>query len=103
MPENVGCTERLTGSARHDPSASRVVVSIADHGIGISPEDQKKLFSTFSRIRRPETENISGTGLGLYVVKGMVENMNGEVWLESVIKEGTTFFFTLPTSNEVGT
>ena len=66
-------------SARSDPDKQRVVWSITDQGIGIAPEDQDRLFAPFHRIQRPETENISGVGLGLYIVKGLVELMHGEL------------------------
>ena len=72
-------------------------VAVADQGIGIAPEDQERIFGTFERISQPETENIRGTGLGLYIVKELVERMGGEVWLESARGEGAIFFFSLPT------
>lgn len=87
----------VTLSAWHEPDTGRVVVSVADTGIGIAPEDQGHLFSTFHRIQRPETTGIRGTGLGLYIVKSLVEMMGGGIWLESRVNEGTTFFFAVPT------
>lgn len=83
-------------SARHKPEQGYVEVSVEDQGIGISPKDQENLFTTFHRIRRPETEGIRGTGLGMYIVKELVELMQGEVWLKSELNAGTTFFFSLP-------
>lgn len=83
--------------AHHEPALERVVVSVTDSGIGIAPEDVEHLFSTFHRIRRPETETIRGTGLGLYIVKALVELMGGEVWLRSRVNRGTSFYFSLPT------
>ncbi len=77
-----------------------MVVSVTDQGIGISPEDSERLFTTFHRIRRPETDKIRGTGLGLYIVRALVELMGGEVWLESRIHEGTTFYFSLPSKTQ---
>ena len=88
----------ITVSARHEAERDRVLAEVADQGIGIAAEDQKQLFSTFYRIRRPETEKIKGTGLGLNIVKGLVEMMNGEVWVESELNKGTSFFFTIPTT-----
>jgi signal transduction histidine kinase len=90
----------ITISARHEPEQEWVVVSVADQGIGISPKDQEYLFTTFHRIRRPETEGIRGTGLGMYIVKSLVELMRGAVWLKSELNTGTTFFFTLPASRD---
>lgn len=83
-------------AAHYDGERSRIVVSIADEGIGISPEDKKMLFTTFHRIQRPETVNISGYGLGLYIAKEWTEAMGGEIWLESELNKGTTFFIKVP-------
>lgn len=85
----------------HEPVQRRVVVSITDQGIGIGIGDRDRLFSTFQRIRRPETEGIRGTGLGLYIVKGLVGLMDGEVWIESELNRGTKFSFSLPTAEKV--
>jgi len=85
---------KVTIAARQEPE--RMVVSVSDQGIGIAPEDREKIFTTFSRIRRPEVEKIHGTGLGLYIVKALVELMGGEIWVESELGKGSTFFFSLP-------
>lgn len=90
----------ITVSARHERERGRVVISVADQGIGIAPEDQATLFMTFHRIRRPETENVGGSGLGLYIVKGFVELMQGEIWLESEMNKGSTFYFALPCAGQ---
>ena len=87
----------ITVSA-HDAERQRVVVCIDDQGIGIAPEHVAELFTTFYRIRRPETANVSGTGLGLYIVKALLELMGGEVWVESKVDQGTRLYFTLPKS-----
>ena len=92
---------RVTISACGDPPNKRVIVSVADEGIGISPEDKNSLFKTFHRIQRPETKVIRGIGLGLYIVKEWVEAMNGDVWLESELDKGSTFYVAFPmTANE---
>lgn len=87
---------RITVSARPDLEHRWVVIAVQDEGLGIAPEDQQRLFTTFQRIRRPETEGIRGTGLGLYIVKEMVELMHGQVWLESELNKGSTFYVALP-------
>ena len=87
----------ITISARHEQEHDRVVVEVADKGIGIAPEDREQLFSTFHRISRPETQGIKGTGLGLSIVNGLVRMMRGEVWVESSLDEGSRFSFSLPT------
>ena len=86
----------ITISARPVPQMQRVAVAVADQGIGIAPEDRGALFSWFHRIRRPETEGVQGTGLGLYIVKALVELMSGEVWMEGELNRGSTFLFSLP-------
>ncbi|MCK6579118.1 MAG: ATP-binding protein [Anaerolineae bacterium] len=73
-----------------------LTIAIRDSGMGISPEDQKAIFERFYRVRRPETENIEGSGLGLTLVKRLVDLHNGQIGLVSRLGEGTTFFVTLP-------
>ena len=90
---------RITISAHDDPQRHRMVVSVADEGIGIGPEDRDSLFTTFHRIRRPETRRIRGSGLGLYIAKEWTEAMGGEIWLESELNKGSTFFVGIPTQN----
>ena len=87
----------ITISAHHEPDRERAVVDVADEGIGIAPEDQEQLFSSFYRIRRPETESIKGTGPGLSIVRGLVGLMSGEVWAASEVDKGSTFSFSIPT------
>ncbi len=87
----------ITVRAREESATRRVVVSVADQGIGIAMEDQVHLFQSFQRVSRPETEGVRGAGLGLYIVKSFVELMGGEVWLESALNQGSTFSFSLPT------
>ncbi len=74
-------------------------IAIQDTGIGISPEDQARIFDRFYRVRRAETETIEGTGLGLAIVKRLVELHNGQIGVESRLGEGTTFYVTLPIFN----
>ena len=73
-----------------------VEVDVEDRGIGIAPEDVAQLFQKFQRITTPATRDIGGTGLGLYIVKGLVEAHGGRVWVESIPGAGSTFAFTLP-------
>lgn len=73
------------------------VVSIKDNGIGISKEDQKRLFKRFSQVRKGEAKKVSGgTGLGLAISKGIVELHHGRIWVESEPGKGSTFIFTIP-------
>jgi signal transduction histidine kinase len=79
-----------------EPRGQRVVISVADSGIGIAQADQVRLFEKFSRIRRRETVDIKGSGLGLAIVKSIVESHGGRVWVESELDQGSTFYVELP-------
>lgn len=73
-----------------------VSISLRDHGVGIEPEDQAKLFEKFSRIHNPLSHHVGGTGLGLYWAKKIVDLHQGRIKVESRIDEGTTFTVYLP-------
>ena len=75
-----------------------VRMEIQDEGPGISPEDMKKLFGKFARLSARPTGGEHSTGLGLSIVKRMVEAMNGRVWCESELGKGATFIVELPAS-----
>jgi len=76
-------------------------VSVTDNGIGIAPEDQKKLFQKFFRAEdRVAREMAPGTGLGLNIVKNLVELQGGRIWFDSEFRKGSTFHFTLPLAPE---
>jgi signal transduction histidine kinase len=84
---------------RWDPDGAPEVlhISVKDTGIGIAPEDQKKLFQKFFRAEdRLAREMAPGTGLGLNIVKNLVELQGGRIWFESEFRKGSTFHFTLP-------
>lgn len=83
-------------AAGHDDGKNRCVISVTDEGIGISPEDKLTLFTSFHRIQRPETQGIRGSGLGLYIAKEWTEAMGGEIWLQSELNKGSTFFVSIP-------
>jgi PAS domain S-box-containing protein len=74
---------------------TQVLVWVADHGLGIPPEALPRLFNKFYRVEHHETRHIGGTGLGLALVKEIVEAHHGSVWVESVLGQGSTFFFTV--------
>ncbi|MDR0465886.1 MAG: response regulator, partial [Deltaproteobacteria bacterium] len=70
-------------------------VEVADSGIGISREQQKKLFMAFSQAESGISRKFGGTGLGLVISKRIVELMGGELWVESELGEGARFIFTV--------
>ena len=92
----------VTISATHDSVGGRVIFSVADNGVGIAQEGQGRLFTSFHRIQQPQTQNIRGPGLGLSIVKGLVELMGGRVWLESELNRGSTFYISLPVAQSDG-
>lgn len=78
----------------------KVVISVADNGIGIPPEDLGHIFQKFYRVDDSQTRQIGGTGLGLYLVKQRAEAMGGRVWAESDFGHGSVFYVSLPRISE---
>jgi len=70
--------------------------SIKDEGLGMSPEKAQSLFTMNKVTSACGTENECGTGLGLFLTKELLTKLKGDLWVESVEKEGTTFYFTIP-------
>ncbi|HEY6867796.1 MAG TPA: ATP-binding protein [Candidatus Eisenbacteria bacterium] len=79
-----------------EPTEGEVRVSVRDAGEGIAPEDLPKLFKKFTQLDSSATRRAGGTGLGLVICKGIVEQHGGRIWVESTPGEGSTFYFTLP-------
>ena len=73
-----------------------VIVSVKDNGIGISPGNIKNLFRIDSKYSMPGTEKEQGTGLGLKLSKEFVEKMKGRIWVDSIERQGSEFFFSIP-------
>src|SRR5262245_46026761 len=73
-----------------------VEISVSDTGIGISPEDQAKIFEEFRQVGGDYAHKREGTGLGLTLAKKFVELHGGKIWVESEVGKGSTFSFTLP-------
>lgn len=77
-------------------SGDYLITEIKDTGIGLKPEEKKKLFSEFFRAKNEKTKSISGTGLGLSIVKRIVDSYSGKIEVESEFGNGTTFKVYLP-------
>jgi signal transduction histidine kinase len=81
--------------------AARVIhLWVKDNGIGMSEEDQQKMFQKYFRSEDPKAREAPGTGLGLNITKSLVEMQGGKIWFESEFRKGTTFHFTIPVAEE---
>ena len=80
--------------------AGEIQITVADTGVGMSPETIEKLFSVGSRSSEDGTAGEKGTGLGLPLCKDIVEKNRGKLWVESTFKEAFQFHFTLPIGPE---
>ena len=100
-------TNLINNAHKYTPAGGTLTVSvgqsdgfvrfdIADTGIGISPEDQAKLFTQFFRSDDPAVREQTGWGLGLNITKRLIELQGGEISLASEVGKGSTFSFTLP-------
>ncbi|HET6456230.1 MAG TPA: ATP-binding protein [Armatimonadota bacterium] len=87
-----GCV--ITISAHKDGNG--IVVGIADQGMGIPKEHLPRIFDRFHRVDNRDTREVGGTGIGLYLVKHLVEAHGGKIWVESEVGKGSNFLFTLP-------
>lgn len=81
--------------SQHD----RVMFEVRDNGIGIPEELHNRVFDRFYRGKQFGVEHVTGSGLGLSLVKTIVENHKGKIWLESKPNQGTTFFISIPSIN----
>lgn len=77
-----------------------VTIKVIDKGIGIKTSDFEKVFEKFIRLENHLTSKTQGNGLGLYITKNLVEQMQGKIWFESYENIGTTFFVTIPIYNQ---
>jgi PAS domain S-box-containing protein len=83
---------------RHCPERGTAYVEVAvrDTGIGIPAQDLERIFERFVRLDHPLVEQAGGTGLGLTIVRQLLQLQGGRIWVESALGQGSTFYFTLP-------
>lgn len=73
-----------------------IIFYVKDNGVGISPQDQIRIFEPFYQSEETVCREHEGTGLGLAICRGIVESQKGKIWVESTLGEGSTFYFTFP-------
>jgi signal transduction histidine kinase len=76
--------------------SQEIMIKVSDTGIGIKPEDQTLIFEKFRQVDYSSTRDYEGIGLGLSIVKQLVELHQGKIWVESEYTKGATFILTLP-------
>jgi PAS domain S-box-containing protein len=97
----------LTNAVKYSPRADRVqmslyrdqkqaMVSVQDFGIGIHKAQHQKIFERFYQVAEPKDHTYPGLGIGLYIAREIVERHHGQIWVESNMEEGSTFFVSLP-------
>lgn len=85
-------------SARIDSSGNKYIFSVQDNGIGMEDQYADQIFTIFQRLHT--REEYHGTGIGLSIVRRIIERHGGHVWVKSKLGEGSTFYFTIPSPNE---
>ena len=97
----------LTNAIKYSPNGGTITVGgrftdknvtffVRDEGAGIAETEMGRIFERFYRVEGNLTRRTKGTGLGLYLVKSIIEAHHGEVFVKSTLGKGSTFYFTLP-------
>ena len=84
-----------------EEDSGNVTISVSDNGVGIEPDDLKKLFDITEVITTKGTAGEKGTGLGLLLCKEFAEKHQGKIWVDSTPGKGSSFYLTFPSSNEL--
>lgn len=79
-----------------ETNGQSAIVAVSDHGVGIPAEEVDKVFDKFHRVDRGDTMETYGHGLGLYICRRLIEAQGGQIGVESILGEGSTFRFSLP-------
>jgi signal transduction histidine kinase len=88
-----------TVTIRANYGMGRILLTIADTGIGIPMADRDRLFEKFVRMENAKKVDANGSGLGLFIVKKVIDAHGGKIWFDSVEGQGTTFYIELPVVN----
>lgn len=80
----------------HTLKDGKLTTAVADTGLGIPEEQKAHIFEKFFRVSNADRQNVTGTGLGMYITRRYIMSMGGQVWFESTHGKGTTFYFSLP-------
>ena len=99
-------TNLLNNAIKYTPSGSiqlrcylegeNLIFAVKDTGIGIAPEKQSIIFEHFRQADEGNTRKFGGTGLGLSISKGLIQLFEGDIWFESKLNQGSTFYFSIP-------
>ncbi|MBK7474628.1 MAG: GAF domain-containing protein [Haliscomenobacter sp.] len=89
-------TDKGQVTCQVEPQENQLIVRVIDTGIGISVEDQSKVFDKFKQVGEQLTDKPKGTGLGLPICREIIHHHGGKIWVESLLGAGSTFVFTLP-------
>jgi signal transduction histidine kinase len=79
---------------------AKIIVAIADEGIGLPPDKIERIFERFYQIDGTSRRRFGGAGIGLAIVKRIIDAHEGHIWVESEVNKGSTFFFSLPNHQE---
>lgn len=104
-------TNLITNAIKYSPNAKEIIISttlkdqevtvrVQDFGVGISLEDQSKVFEQFYRVNGEMQHTFAGLGLGLYISSEIIKREGGKIWVESIKDKGSTFCFCIPVKKE---